>query len=174
MDEELLDRAFPAGEYRDVLIDGEGRILFESPWRRNLIVNTLRKLLAAHIKGDTQGKPIAYWAIGAGQASWDGGGALPSDADRRNLVQLYRETGRKTVPAGQIKFLGGTLTNQLEIRSEFTAGDISGADKSLREFGLFAGGSSAANSGLLINHRIHPRIDMQAGFTLQRTLRLTF
>ena len=172
MQEQMVEPGFPAGEYRDVLIGPGGRVQWETPWQRNLIVNNLRKLLAALVKGDPQGHAASYWAVGAGQAAWDAG-PVPSEQDRRQLVQLYAETGRKAIGPGQIKFLGGAFTNQLEITAEFTSADIAG-DMSLREFGLFAGGGGAANSGVLMNHRIHPRIDMQPGFTLQRTLRLTF
>lgn len=168
---------FPKGEYRDILIGSQGDVLWETPWQRNLIVDGLRKLLAALIKGDPQGNPVAFWAVGTGQDVWDAG-TVPPDAARRTRTQLYNETGRKSIPPGQITFLGGSFTNRLEITMEFTTADIPpGAGNQnwrLREFGLFADGTSAVNSGVLINHRIHPRIDMQAGFTLQRTLRLTF
>jgi hypothetical protein len=159
------------GEHRDVLLDANGRVVWESPWEHNVIVDTARSLIAALLKGDSQGAAIARWAVGAGEAVWDQS-APPPDAIRRTRSQLFAETGRKTIAAGQIIFLGGTLTNRLEITSSFTTADVPAGP--LREFGLFAGGTNAANTGVLVNHRVHPRIDMQAGFTLQRTLRLTF
>jgi hypothetical protein len=165
----------PAGQYRDRLLGPDGEPAWVRPWERNLIVDELRKLLAALVKGDPQGVPVRYWAVGSGDAGWDAGG-LPSEAARRSRTQLFTETARKQIPAGQVTFVGGTFTNQLEITMQFTTADIPGgpATWSLREFGVFAGGSTAAGSGLLLNHRIHPRIDMQPGFTLERTLRLTF
>jgi hypothetical protein len=132
-------------------------------------------MLAALVKGDPQGNPIAFWAVGTGDPAWDGG-TVPPDTTLRGRVALFKETARKPVPAGQVKFVGGSFTNQLEISLDWSSADIPGgpATWQLREFGLFAGGTAAANSGVLLNFRIHPRIDMQPGFTLQRTLRLTF
>ena len=159
------------GEHRDVLLGPDGRVVWVAAWKPNVIVDTARNLIAALLKGDSQGAAIARWAVGAGEAVWDQS-APPPDAIRRTRSQLFAETGRKTIAAGQIIFLGGTFTNRLEITSSFTTADVPAGP--LREFGLFAGGTNAANTGVLVNHRVHPRIDMQAGFTLQRTLRLTF
>jgi hypothetical protein len=176
-EETVFKNHFPEGEYRDVLIGPHGKLLWEMPWQRNLIVEGLRRLLAALIKGDPQGNPVAFFAVGTGQEVWDDG-TLPSKATQRTRTQLYNEAGRKAIPPGQITFLGGSFTNRLEINMEFITADIppgtGNQNRRLREFGLFAAGTSALNSGILINHRIHSRIDMQEGFTLQRTLRLTF
>jgi hypothetical protein len=168
---------FPRGECLDILLGPRGERRWERPWQRNVIAEGLRRLLAALVKGDPQGTPLAFWAVGTGEESWDGG-TLPSEEERRVRTQLFNETGRKAIPPGQISFLGGDFTNRLEISIEFIAADIppgpGNQNWRLREFGLFAGGTDATNSGLLINHRMHPRIDMQDGFTLQRILRLTF
>ena len=175
MTEEMIWKAgFPVGEYQDWLLDPDGEVIWTTPWQRNLIVAGLPKLLAALLKGDAQGKPLSYWAVGNGEESWDSG-ALPDDSARERWEFLKAEVARKDI-SGQIKFLGGNFTNQLEISITFTANDV-GPDKQkwrLREFGLFAGGSAALNTGTMINHRIHPRIDLEPGFTLQRKLRLTF
>jgi hypothetical protein len=158
------------GEHRDVLLDADGNVVWATPWEHNVVVDSARSLIAALLKGDAQGAPIARWAVGAGDPVWDTSGP-PPDSIRRTRTQLFTETGRKAVAAGQITFLGGTFTNRLEITSSFTTADVPAGP--LREFGLVAGGTAAANTGVLVNHRAHPRIDMQAGFTLQRTLRLT-
>jgi hypothetical protein len=177
IDETGLAHGFPMGEYLDILTGPRGERLWEGPWRRNLIAEGLRRLLAALVKGDPQGAPLAFWAVGIGEEAWDDG-TLPSDEARRTRTQLFAETGRKEIPPGQITFLGGNFTNRLEVSIEFTTADIppgpGNQNWRLREFGLFAGGTLTPNSGILINHRIHPRIDMQDGFTLQRILRLTF
>jgi hypothetical protein len=159
------------GEHRDVLLDADGNIVWQTAWAANVVVDAARSLIAALIKGDAQGAPIARWAVGAGDPVWDASGP-PPDSVRRTRTQLFAETGRKAVGAGQMTFLGGTFTNRLEISSSFTTADVPAGP--LREFGLVAGGTTAANTGVLVNHRVHPRIDMQPGFTLQRTLRLTF
>jgi hypothetical protein len=158
------------GEHRDVMLDVNRNIVWATSWANNTLVDSARSLIAALIKGDAQGVPIARWAVGAGEDVWDSSPA-PPDTIRRTRTQLFHETGRKAIGAGQITFLGGSFTNRLEITSSITSADVTGP---LREFGLFAGGSGSPNTGILVNHRVHPRIDMQPGFTLQRTLRLTF
>jgi hypothetical protein len=159
------------GKHRDALVDESGAVVWQTPWEHNVVVDSARSLIAALLKGDAQGAPIARWAVGAGDPVWDTSGP-PPDSIRRARTQLFAETGRKTVTAGQIAFIGGTFTNRLEITSSFTTADVPAGP--LREFGLVAGGTAAANTGVLVNHRAHARIDMQPGFTLQRTLRLTF
>jgi hypothetical protein len=171
LEEIIFTDPYPKGEFSDRLITQAGTLIWERPWQPNLIVNNLRRLLAALIKGDPQGQKVMYWAVGAGELAWDEGN-LPSEPVRRSLEQLYKETARKLIPNDQITFLGGAFTNQLEIRLDFTTEDVPLGP--LREFGLFAGDNPGLNTGILINHRIHPRIDMQSGLTLQRTLRLTF
>jgi hypothetical protein len=159
------------GEHRDLLLDAGGTVVWATAWEHNVLVDSARSLIAALVKGDAQGAAIARWAVGSGDPVWDTAGP-PPDSVRRARTQLFAETGRKAVAAGQIVFLGGGFTNRLEVTSSFTTADVPAGP--LREFGLFAGGTAAANTGVLVNHRAHPRIDMQPGFTLQRTLRLTF
>jgi hypothetical protein len=173
IEESLFKYCYPQGEFQDTLIDVDGQVIWQTPWQPNLIVDGLRKVLAALMKGE--GEALTYWAVGTGQDNWDS--QLPSDEERRKRTSLYRETRRKPINAGQITFVGGTPSesNQLQIRVDFLAQDIPViGDRRLREFGLISGGNDNANTGILINHRIHPRIDLQEGFTLQRTLRLTF
>ena len=160
------------GEHRDVLRDADGRIVWVREWEHNVIVTSLRSLLAALVKGDSQGHAIGWWAVGSGALAWDSPPGAPADAVRQGYSRLVAEVGRKAVPAGAMAFLGGSFTNQLEIISSFTTADVPVGP--LREFGVYGGGTAAANSGVLINHRVHPRIDMQPGFTLERTLNLTF
>lgn len=160
------------GQHRDVLRGADGRVVWVREWQHNVIVNSLRALLAALVKGDPQGAKVGWWAVGAGAAPWDSPPGPPADAVRQGYTHLVAEVGRKAIPAGAIVFLGGAFTNRLEMTSSFTTADVPAGP--LREFGLFAGGSAAADSGVLINHRAHPRIDMQPGFTLERTLHLTF
>jgi hypothetical protein len=174
-EEDIAAGGRPAGEFRDVIVDDRGRTVWRGGWQANLIVNGMRNVLAALMKGDAQGAPIDFWAVGSGDPSWDGG-TVPPDSSRITLTQLYTEVTRKPVTPAQITFLGGGFTNRIEITAEFATTDVPGspATVTLREFGLFSGGSATANSGVLLNHRINSRIDLQAGFTLQRTLRLTF
>lgn len=177
IEEPLFKYYLPRGEFQDTLSDSAGNIIWQTPWQPNLIVNGLRNVLAALVKGE--GQPLTFWAVGTGRDAWDSvppGESL--NAERLQLTQLYRETKRKPIPANQMTFVGSTPaspSNQLQIRVDFVAADIPTiGDRQLREFGLISGGTAASNTGVLINHRIHPRIDLQEGFTLQRTLRLTF
>jgi hypothetical protein len=173
IEERVFEHSPPMGKYQDTLVNASGEVIWKTPWQHNVIVEGLGKLVAALLKGDTQGSHIAYWAVGIGEDSWER--ETPKDSERREWTALKTETGRKAIPEDQIIFLDGDFTNQLQITAEFTTADIpGGADQwKLREFGLFAGGDATPNSGTLINHRTHPRIDLQDGFTLKRTLNLT-
>jgi hypothetical protein len=163
------------GRCRDRLVGPVGEVVWERPWAGNLIVAEMRKLLAALVKGDPLGASLSQWAVGSGDPAWDAG-VVPSEAARRTRTQLFNETARTVVGPAQITFVGGAFTNQLEITTQITTGDMPGGPPTwtLRELGVFAGGTAAGGSGVLLNHRIHPRIDMQPGFTLERSLRLTF
>jgi hypothetical protein len=175
IEEQLFEYYLPRGEFQDTLIEIGGNVIWQTPWQPNLIVDGLRRVLAALMKGE--GQPLTFWAVGTGQNAWDNLQPEKLPIDNR-LTQLYRETKRKPILANQMTFVGSTPSspsNQLQIRADFLAADIPAiGDRQLREFGLISGGTAAPNTGVLINHRIHPRIDLQEGFTLQRTLRLTF
>lgn len=170
----------PKGHYRDVLVDSQGSTVWEHPWQSNLIVDGLRQLLAALVKGDSQGQPLMFWALGSGEPTWDEDNAnIPSPEERQERDRLFNEVARKAIQPGQISFfpLGSTLSNQLQIRVLFSVDEVIFGgieEQTLREFGLFAAGSEAVDSGILINHVIHPQFDLRRGFTLDRTLRLTF
>jgi hypothetical protein len=174
-EETVLQNGFPKGEHRDILLDPSGEVIWERPWQSNLIVDGLRSLLAGLLKGDAAVSRLNFWAVGVGADAWDDG-ALPTEEERRERTILFTEVGRKPLDDSQITFVGGTITNQLEITTDFVVEDLMAGpeNRQLREFGLFANGNPTPGNGLLINHRIHPRIDMQEGFTLQRVLRLTF
>jgi hypothetical protein len=161
-----------AGLHRDVLRDPAGEIVWVRDWAPNVLVDGLRSLLAALLKGDPQGAGLGFWAVGAGTAAWDAPTGVPVDSVRRAWTGLAAEVARKPLTAGAMTFVGGTLTNVIEVTTHLTAADVPAGP--LREFGLFAGGTAALGSGVLVNHRVHPRIDVAAGFSLDRTVRLTF
>lgn len=178
IEETVFQQQFPQGQYRDVLLSPQREVIWEQPWQPNLIAEGFRRVLAALVRGE--GDSLNFWAVGTGQEEWDSPTAeLPDDETRRQLIALYNEIRREAISPDDIIFVGGSPTeptNQLEISVAFTIAEDAGEaeTQSLREFGLFAGGSIEPNSGVMINHRIHPRIDLQPGFTLQRTLLLTF
>lgn len=162
------------GRYRDVIRDCRGQLLSDSGWRRNTVVGSAWPLMAALLKNDPAFSGILFWAVGAGDAQWDS--ARPS-ADP-SATQLAAELDRAAVPAADIDYLddGGATnpspTNRLEVAVQF---QWPVQAQTLREFGLYGGDASlAANSGRLIDYVVHARIDLAAGATLSRRLRLNF
>jgi hypothetical protein len=176
-EETIFPNHYPQGEYQDILLGPQGEMIWARPWQHNLIVNGMSKVLAALLKGDSRG--ALFWAVGAGKVAWDSEGQPTNKDTLRELTRLYHETARRPILPGQIVFFSGEtfspdVTNQLEIKMNLTVEHIREDNHHLREFGLFANASAIPNSGTLLNHRIHARIDMDRGFTLQRTLHLTF
>lgn len=162
------------GRYRDVVADARGVRVAGTPWRPNLVVDDAFTLLATLLKREPGMQGILYWAVGAGLPGWD----------RRRPVTLSRtsrleaEVGRREVPADAIGFVdarGATSsapTPNLEIRLVFSWPDEA---VTLREFGIFGGDATErANTGLMVNHVIHRRIDLARGQQLTRQLRLAF
>ena len=169
--EHLRARGGWRGEHRDVLLGPDGELVWEREWGQNVLVDTARINLAALVKGDPSAGRVAFWAVGTGDPAWDAG--PPADAVRMTFTKLVAEVARKPIAPGQITFSPpGAAGKTLEIQSTFVAADFDQAKPLplLREFGLFSSGTPS----LLMNHRVHPPIGMQPGFTLQRTLRLTF
>jgi hypothetical protein len=162
------------GIYRDRLVDANGRLVGERGWRSNRVVNDCNRLLAALMKGEPGVGGVLYLAVGEGEEAWDGAPPQTSAGASR----LAREWLRVPLGASQIEYLGGDgvqPTDQLQITATLQGSVVPGSVKSLREFGLFGGtATAAADSGLLINYVIHPRIDLTPGSTLVRELRLQF
>ena len=52
MQENIFNHHCPAGQFRDILFNVQGERVWEQPWQSNLILNGLRRLLAALVKGD--------------------------------------------------------------------------------------------------------------------------
>jgi hypothetical protein len=166
------------GRYQDELRDTQGRLLWQSGWRSNRIVNSCSRLLAALMKGEAGMQGLRYWAVGQGEGSWDVTLLNPQPAN----TQLTSEVARLPLSAEHVKYIDGenapsaTPTNCLEVTVDIEGSRLVGSGfRFLREFGLFGGDATEApNSGLMINQVIHPRIDMAPGMTLSRTLHLTF
>ena len=98
----------------------------------------------------------------------------PTTGDTKLLV----ETFRKAINPSDIVFLDSsnqptdTITNKLQITVLFTESEANGE---LREFGLFGGNAtSTANSGFMINRKIHPLIYKTSGMKLERIIRIVF
>jgi hypothetical protein len=163
------------GIYRDRIRDGSGRLAFDSGWSCNTIVDTAWPLLAGLLRGERRMGGVRFLAVGAGRPEWDGEKRVTvSPASDR----LEDEVDRLRIEREQIVYLDArgqeTLkpTPRIEVRASLSWPD---ENRTLREFGLFGGNATKSrNSGYLINHVVHPRIDLEAGATLTRHLRLSF
>lgn len=166
------------GIYRDIMTNRRGHILWHSRWRNNRIVAECGRLNAALMKGQPNIAGILYWAVGTGNENWDEN--LPSTGS--GAKQLTNEIKRLPAAPGKIVYLNGAgnptgaITNRLQVTAEFTREDFEQEHTPrLREFGLFGGNATTSpNSGFMIDHVIHPRIDMHPDLKLTRSLRLNF
>lgn len=162
------------GIYRDQVRDSRGHLVSDSGWLPNTIVDKAWPLIAGLLKNQPKLSGIRFWAVGAGSPEWDHNHvAADPEASR-----LYKEIHRLGIKREQIIYLDENgaeapkPTTRIEISASFT---WPGQDQTLREFGLFGGNASKIkNSGYLINYVIHPRIELKAGDTLTRRLRLSF
>jgi hypothetical protein len=161
------------GKYRDAVQDTRGRLVFDSEWSSNTIVDPAWPLIAGLLKNDPALDGILFWAVGAGDPAWDGTHTAASPA----TTQLQDEIERHTVPVKSIVYLDSngipveSPTTWIEVSASFT---WPAEAQTLREFGLFGGGASKVkDSGSLINYVIHPLLDLAAGTTLTRRLRLS-
>ena len=174
----LGPRPLLQGYYCDRLCDSQSRMIWESGWRANRIVEGCNELLAALMKREPGISGILYWAVGEGAVAWDNLMPSPSADDR----ELSAEVARKAMSAADIVFLDEHNqvvegpTPRIQITAAFTREELGGgASRFLREFGLFGGNATnAANSGWMIDYVIHPRIEISEGMTLTRSLHLAF
>lgn len=160
------------GRWRDTLISPDGTARRRTPWRSNLIVDGAFSLVAGLLARDRELDGILYWAVGEGDEAWDEG----APATEPGTTRLARETDRRPVAEGDVRFVeedgddASGRTAHLEIRLAFTWE----RPVVLREFGLFGGDArEGADSGVMVNHVIHERIELEAGQRLDRELRLS-
>jgi hypothetical protein len=159
------------GQYRDRLVDPRRRVHLDSGWRSNRIAEPTWPLLAGLLNDDPDLSGIRYLALGGGRDDWDERGGLATSEER-----LEREVHRIRVEPEHRCYLDAdgersdVPTARLEIRVVVAGGKIEG---SLREFGLVGGDATdERDSGFLVNHVAHPRIDLARGDTLTRQVRL--
>lgn len=157
-----IDRIFKNGVLVEEIVD------------HNLVVNSFLNLVMCLVKQQSGYKGIQYWAVGKGSASWDGAEPpAPAITDTR----LTSEIGRVPIAASEIVFLNSnyevvnTPTNIIQISHIFGTADCNGE---WREFGIFGGnGTTAANSGIMINKRHHKVINKSSDMTVERIMRFT-
>jgi hypothetical protein len=160
------------GSYQDTLRDAHGRRISVSSWRSNTIVNSVWPLVAGLLKNDPDLDGILFWAVGAGNPGWD----TSHPWALAEATRLVGEVDRQTVGSENIVYLNpdGSPSEEPTGCIEVSVVFNWSADTVLREFGLFGGNASnTADSGYLINYVVHPRIDITAGGSLARRLRLT-
>lgn len=163
------------GEVFDTIYYADGRVEKREK-SFNIIVKDFNRLITAFLKGETgYTTGNLYWAMGSGRTAWDTSAYTPVDTTDR----LFTETYRKVIPAENRYFVtelgqrSETITNRLQLDIALESAEANGL--SFREFGIFGGNASATvNSGILINHKVHPRIDKTEGMRIERSVRFTF
>jgi beta-lactam-binding protein with PASTA domain len=151
------------GSFRDRL-DRPQRPPAATPWRPNLVVWSALDLIGALLCNRSAG--LTYLAVGAGDPEWDAN-PPPPDRGRR---QLTAEVFRVRLERGD-SLAYDPATGRVRVSVSIGRGKATGK---LRELGLFGGGASARpDSGLLVNHAVHPAIEKGEGETLRRELFLT-
>jgi len=164
------------GMYRDTLFNSENRLVFDSGWTSNTIVNNCRVLLASFMKGEWDAG-ISYMKVGKGSDTWSGIPVQP-DVNQTDLLDAYLET--IPISSASIEYLdvdnASTSTtgptNRLEIKVSLDKGFPNKTGISnLREFGLF---SKRNKDELMINCVNHPLIQKEETDTLIRVIRLIF
>jgi len=164
--------------YRDVLTAGDGRILYDSGWASNTIVDRCRILLAGFIKNESS-SGIRFLAVGQGLEDWDAAGPPPSDPTTTDLVTRYNPP----IPVDRLSLayldeeaeVVANPTNRLQITATLEPGyppPLAPLNTyPLREFGLFG---SFESDDYMINNIRHPVIHKDAATTLVRVIRLYF
>lgn len=163
--------------------DGRRELIEEG---ENLVVSNAYVVMAMVMKQDPSFEGFMYWALGNGDGSstadWDDGvedGSIsPSEGD----TQLDNEIYRKAIQPSDIVFIDGQNkvvagpTNRLQITVNFAEDEPYASQSAfLREWGLFGGdATSTADSGFLINRKVHRTYEKTQFAQLERVLRFTF
>lgn len=170
---------FLKGIYRDVLMAGDGRVLHDSGWASNTIVDRCRILLAGFMKNESS-SGIQFLAVGQGLDTWDTTAGPPTpEAISTDLVNRYNPT----IPVNRLSLtylredasVVDYPTNHLQITATLEPGYPTPLAPlntyPLREFGLF---SRFEGNDYMINNIRHPVIHKDAATTLVRVIRLYF
>ena len=173
---------FLKGMYRDILTAGDGRVLYDSGWTANTIVDRCRILLAGLMKNESSTSGIQFLAVGQGLEDWDDTtGPPPSDPATTTTDLVTRYNPPIPVNRLSLAYLDENAavvvnpTNRLQITATLEPGYppplASLNTYPLREFGLF--GNFEGNDYMINNIR-HPVIHKDAATTLVRVIRLYF
>jgi hypothetical protein len=167
------------GVYRDRLYGAGGRLLRDSGWQNNTILDGCRFLLAGFMLNETA-SGIASLAVGQGDPLWDVDGvpaASPSATtglvNRFNPPIPFAELDVAYLDANEQVVAGPSM--RLQITATLVAGypaPVAPATSyPLREFGLFA---NLNGEDIMINTIRHPVLHKDEASTLIRVIRLYF
>jgi hypothetical protein len=182
---EIIGRSIK-GFYRDILKGADDRLLYDSGWVSNTIVDRCRILLAGFVRNDplypTQG--IQYLAVGQGLEAWDAEGVpalkpqeiqeITALINQYEPAILLKELDVVYLDDGDEAVTDPTPTNRLQITATLGPGYPDPAPRTtypLRNFGLFG---RFAGEDYMINCVRHPVIHKDASATLIRVIRLYF
>lgn len=169
------------GIYRDVLMGPDNRVLHDSGWVSNTIVDGCRTLLAGFMKNEpSQG--IQYLAVGQGLEAWDTD-LEPVPATATDLENRYTPTIPDPTSGSDLALVYldenddvvDGPTSRLQITATLKPGYPAPLSPlttyPLREFGFFG---RFNGTDYMINAIRHPVIDKDESATLIRTIRLYF
>ena len=167
------------GIYRDRLWAPDGRLVFDSDWRSNMVVLRGRQLLAGFMKNEPTARGIQVMRIGRGLASWDT--VPPAAPDPKTITQLV-DPAPFSVPAPSVTltYLSDIdvpvvqVTNRLQVTAVLGPGMPTPASDPpfpMREFGLFG---QLNGTDFMIDYIRHPLIEKDGLVTMERKVRLIF
>jgi hypothetical protein len=178
------------GEFRDVVVDADGRVTYDSGWHHNAIVDDFRRLLAGFARGNpTTSSGIQGILVGAGNPTWDTAGTPSPATNQAALVDanpFLLKLPPPPFPAGSsitFDYLDPTTnavspSPQRKLQVVVTLGanvpawpDANHSSATLREFGLVG---VLNGTQVLLNYRTHPAIARDPFSSLIRTIWLTF
>jgi hypothetical protein len=177
------------GFYRDRLMGPDNRLIYDSGWVSNVIVDDCRVLLARLIMNQVSGG-IRYLAVGPGKEEWDDkdkGTPAPEDTTS-DLVAPYYKIPVDSTKDTRLKLayldeedevVAEPPMPRLQITATLAPGfppPPSETERTypLREFGLFGGSPGPDRERYLINCVRHPVILKHETATLIRVIRLYF
>lgn len=169
-------KTLPDGKYRDILRRAGGDSV-DFGWRSNIIVDQCRELLAAFMFGAPV-SGIQYLQLGRGQSIWD---LTPPAPPAPGVTELTDASPVQIEVADlQLDYLDAagnpttTPQHRIQVTLELTPGmlPISGDELyPLREFALFG---ELDGDAYMIDYVRHPVMNIAAGDTLTRKIRLIF
>ncbi|MGB8508491.1 MAG: hypothetical protein WCD76_08795 [Pyrinomonadaceae bacterium] len=167
------------GIYRDRLWGPDGKLIFDSQWKSNMIVMQGRRLLAGFMKNEGTAHGIQSLKIGRGDAAWD---TIPPPQPDPNTLDRLVDNTPFVISGGSLllQYLLPdevptlTPTNRLQIVAVLGPNQPTPAADPpypMREFGLFG---QMNGTDFMIDYIRHPLIEKDGLVTMERKVRLIF